>query len=171
MTSVSQSPQFPFLIRRDGTWLYRGSPIKRKAMLCFFSSMLTRDCDGEYWLKTPTEYGKIQVEDVPFIAVELSFKGTCGRNQALCFRTNMDEIICVGPQHPIVCDWDKPTEGHGAIPYVHLRNGDGNFPIYARISRSVLFELAALAVSGHVNGVPCLGVWSQDRFFPLSRQT
>ncbi|WP_264785789.1 DUF1285 domain-containing protein [Gluconobacter cerinus] len=160
----------PFLIRRDGTWLYRGSPVTRKAMLCMFSSMLTRDSEGTYWLKTPMESGVIQVEDVPYIAVEMDFRGSCGRHQTLCFRTNMDELVCVGPEHPIACDWDRPLDECGAIPYVHVRNGEGDFPIQARISRSVHFELAALAVQGHVEGKPCLGVWSQDCFFPLSRQ-
>ncbi|WP_062017868.1 DUF1285 domain-containing protein [Gluconobacter japonicus] len=162
--------QLPFLIRRDGTWLYRGSPVTRKAMLCMFSSMLTRDAEGTYWLKTPMESGVIQVEDVPYIAVEMDFKGSCGRRQTLCFRTNMDELVCIGPDHPISCDWDRPADDCGSIPYVHLRDGEGDFPILARISRSVHFELAALAVPGHTEGKPCLGVWSQDCFFPLSRQ-
>jgi len=32
----------PFLIRRDGTWLYRGSPINRKELVCLFASVLKR---------------------------------------------------------------------------------------------------------------------------------
>src|SRR5208337_1037131 len=30
----------PFLIRRDGTWLYCGSPIGRKELVCLFASVL-----------------------------------------------------------------------------------------------------------------------------------
>ena len=36
----------PFLIRRDGTWLYRGSPIDRKELVCLFASVLKREADG-----------------------------------------------------------------------------------------------------------------------------
>ncbi|EHH67225.1 DUF1285 domain-containing protein [Gluconobacter morbifer] len=170
-TTASAGPRLlPFLIRRDGTWLYRGSPIRRKAMLCLFSSMLTRDPAGQYWLQTPMERGIIQVEDAPFTAVELDFRGTCGRHQNLCFRTNMDELVCIGADHPLECDWDRPAdEDCAAIPYIFLRNGQGAFPIRARLTRAVYYELAALAVPGQSAGRACLGVWSQDCFFPLSR--
>ena len=86
----------PFLIRRDGTWLYRGSPIGRKELVCLFSSVLKRDEDGGFWLETPAERGRIEVEDAPFLAVELDWTG-CGRDQVLTFRTNVDELITAGP--------------------------------------------------------------------------
>ncbi|AQS87575.1 hypothetical protein NCH01_05600 [Neoasaia chiangmaiensis] len=160
----------PFLIRRDGTWLYNGSPVRRKPMICLFSSMLQRDPDGVFWLETPTECGSIEVEDAPFTAVELDFRGTCGRRQTLCFRTNVDEVICAGPDHPIEVDWDRPTcEDSAPVPYLRIRDGEGRWPILARLTRPVYYELAALAVPGHCKGRPCLGVWSQDRFFPLAR--
>lgn len=158
----------PFHIRRDGTWLYRGTAITRKAMLCLFSSLLDRDEKGKYWLTTPTESGIIHVDDVPFMAVELDFRGHSSRHQNLCLRTNMDEVLCIGPEHPLVCDWDRPTSD-STVPYVYVRPGRGEYPIMARVSRPVLFELAALAAPGHVKGEPCLGVWSQGTFFPLSR--
>lgn len=160
----------PFLIRRDGTWLYRGTPVRRKPMICLFSSVLTRDKAGRYWLDTPTEHGSIDVEDVPFVAVELEWRGQ-GRSQVLSFRTNVDETVCAGPEHPIRVDWDVPCEGCGTgpVPYLHVRSGEGRFAIEARLSRAVYYELAALAEPGCCNGVPCLGVWSQSRFFPLAR--
>ena len=36
----------PFLIKRDGTWMYRGSPIGRKELVCLFASVLKREADG-----------------------------------------------------------------------------------------------------------------------------
>ena len=88
----------------------------------------------------------------------------------LSFRTNVDQVICAGPDHPIRCAWDVPCDGCGTgpVPYLHIRDGDGAWPIEARIARAVYYELAALAVAGHHQGVPCLGVWSQNVFFPLS---
>ena len=53
----------PFLIRRDGTWLYRGSTIPRKELVCLFASVLKRDTDGSFYLETPAERGRIDVED------------------------------------------------------------------------------------------------------------
>lgn len=164
----SEDILLPFQIRRDGVWLYRGTPIRRKAMICLFASLLERDRQGRYWLHTPTESGLICVEDVPFLAVDLEFRGKCSRNQTLCFRTNVDELVCIGPDHPLICDWDQPV-GDGVAPYIHVRNGEGSKPVLARVSRALMFELAALATPGHMGGKPCLGVWSQNCFFPLSR--
>ncbi|MXV44797.1 DUF1285 domain-containing protein [Saccharibacter sp. 17.LH.SD] len=158
----------PFHVCRNGTWLYRGQEIKRRAMLCLFASLIDRDEQGRYWLTTPTESGIIHVDDVPFLAVELDFRSGSNGQQNLCLRTNMDELLCVGDKHPLVCDWDRPSDD-GTVPYVHIRSGSGGKPILARVSRAVVFELAALAVPGHVAGRPCLGVWSQGHFFPLSR--
>ena len=158
----------PFLIQRDGTWLYQGTPIRRKPMVCLFASVLRRDAEGRYRLETPVERGEIEVEDVPFVAVELEWRG-CGRSQVLAFRTNVDEIVCAGPDHPLIVDWSCAPGGDegAAIPYLTVRPGDGGLPIQARVARAVYYELAALAVEGQRRGVPCLGVWSQNCFFPI----
>ena len=47
----------PFVIRRDGVWLYRGTSIDRKELVCLFASVLRRDADGSWWLRTPAERG------------------------------------------------------------------------------------------------------------------
>jgi hypothetical protein len=154
----------PFLIKRDGTWLYRGSPIGRKELVCLFASVLRREEGGEYFLETPAERGRIEVEDAPFVAVELSWTG-CGRAQELAFRTNIDEIVTAGPQHPIRVAHDlltcEPT------PYLQVRAGAGRWPLEARIGRAVYYELVALAEPAMVHGRRMLGVWSCGVFFPL----
>ena len=154
----------PFLIRRDGTWLYRGSPIGRKELVCLFASVLHREADGSFWLQTPAERGRIEVEDAPFVAVELDWAGD-GRGQVLSFRTNIDEMITAGPEHPIRVAHDlltcEPT------PYILVRPGAGATAIEARIGRAVYYELVALGVPKRVGGQEMLGVWSCGRFFPL----
>ena len=57
---------FDMRIARDGTWFYRGSPIHRKPLVKLFSTVLKRAESGEYWLVTPAERGRIQVDDAPF---------------------------------------------------------------------------------------------------------
>ena len=167
MARPSQCGPLPFLIQRDGTWLYRGTPIRRKPLVCLFASVLKRDEFGIYWLETPAERGSIDVEDVPFVAVELDWRG-CGRDQVLAFRTNVDQIVCAGPEHPLQMDWTRPPceHGGGPAPYLHVR-GEGKCAIQARVGRAVYYELAALAVKGHFQGRDCLGVWSQNMFFPI----
>lgn len=154
----------PFLIRRDGTWLYQGTPIPRKELVCLFSSVLRREADGSFWLETPAERGRIEVEDSPFVAVELDWCG-CGRDQKLTFRTNIDQLVTAGPDHPIRVAHDvltcEPT------PYIKLRDGCGHHAIEARIGRAVYYELVALAEPCTMGGQRRLGVWSCGRFFSL----
>src|SRR4029077_17229470 len=87
-------------IESDGTWHYRGSPINRMPLVKLFASVLRREGDGSYWLVTPAERGRVAVEDAPFIAVAVEVQGG-GRDQCLIFRTNLDEIVTAGPEHPL----------------------------------------------------------------------
>jgi hypothetical protein len=160
----AQCGNLPFLIRRDGSWLYRGTPIRRKEMVCLFSSLLKRDEAGDYWLETPAERGGIEVEDVPWLAVELGWCGGDG-DQCLTLRTNVDEVITLDAQHPIRVAHDSISRD--PTPYVTVRPGQGAWPMEARISRPVYYELAALAVPRCIGGKQMLGVWSQGLFFPL----
>ena len=161
---MAECGSLPFIIKRDGTWLYKGSPITRKPMVCLFSTILKRDDEGRYLLETPAERGWIEVEDVPFMAVELDWTGH-GRDQRLCFRTNVDQCVTAGPDHPIRISHDllscEPT------PYLLVRDGRGKFPIEARINRATYYELVALAEPGIVRGRKVLGVWSEGVFFSL----
>jgi len=156
----------PFLVQRDGTWLYRGSPIGRKELVCLFSSVLTRDAAGDYVLETPVERGRIQVEDTPWIAVEMDWKCSgSGQNQSLSFRTNVDQVVTAGPDHPLRVSHNALT--CEPVPYIHILAGQGSHPLEARISRPVYYELVAIAVPGCVGGQQKLGVWSCGMFFPL----
>ncbi|WP_346504504.1 DUF1285 domain-containing protein [Terasakiella sp. SH-1] len=57
-------------IARDGTWFHEGGPIGRKELVCLFASVLKRDEFGDYWLETPVEKARIQVEDAPFVVLQ-----------------------------------------------------------------------------------------------------
>jgi len=146
-------------IARDGTWFYHGSPIGRKRLVKLFSTVLKREPDGTYVLETPIEKGRIQVEDVPFVAVELSAEGE-GEKQRLTLRTNIDESVTVDAAHPIRVREDGET-GH-PVPYVLVREA-----LEARIARPVYYELVALGLERSVGGDHVYGVWSSGDFFPL----
>lgn len=145
-------------IARDGTWFYQGTPIKRMRLVRLFASVLLRDEAGDYWLKTPVEKARISVEDAPFVAVELRVEGD-GPDQRLLFRTNLDEEVAAGPEHPLRVEED--AESGEPSPYVTVRDG-----LEALIARPVFYELADLAVPDE-DDPDRLGVWSAGVFFPL----
>lgn len=148
-------------IDRNGTWFYQGSPIHRKELVCLFASVLERDADGAYWLSTPAERGRITVEDVPFLAVEM-YVHSGGRDQVLSFRTNVDEMVTVDEAHPLRVSHD-PETGE-PTPYIRVRDG-----LEARIERAVYYELVAIGVEEKINERDLYGVWSKETFFPLGR--
>jgi len=145
-------------IARDGTWFYRGSPIARLPLVKLFASVLRREADGRYWLVTPAERGKIEVEDVPFLAVALTAEGH-GREQRLIFRTNVDDIVTAGADNPLRVE---TTANGEPAPYILVRDD-----LEARIARPVFYELVELGREERVENTTQFGVWSRDIFFGL----
>ncbi|GAA0580658.1 hypothetical protein GCM10009416_18890 [Craurococcus roseus] len=158
---------FDIRIDRNGGWHYRNSPIGRKELVCLFASVLKRGADGAYWLETPVERGRIDVEDAPFVAVELWWRDcvcedapTDRPRQCLTFRTNLDEIVTADAEHPIrvhLCPQTREPR-----PYITVRPG-----LEAKINRAVFYELVALAQPETIDGREVLGVWSEGVFFPI----
>jgi len=145
-------------IARDGTWSYRGSPIGRSALVKLFASVLRREPDGCYWLVTPAERGRIEVEDVPFLAVALTVAGD-GRERQLIFRTNLDDIVAAGRDNPLRVE----TAANGEpAPYIRVRER-----LEARITRPVFYDLVELGREERVEDTIQFGVWSGGRFFRL----
>lgn len=148
-------------IGRDGTWFYHGSPIGRKPLVKLFASVLQRDINGDYWLVTPAERGRIKVDDVPFTAVEVNAAGS-GPSQALTFRTNLDDTVVADALHPIRVAHDPDSQE--PRPYIMVREG-----LEARILRPVFYELVELAEVRRSGDEEEYGIWSRGRFFPLGR--
>jgi hypothetical protein len=150
-------------IARDGTWFYLGSPIKRPKMVRLFASILRHDQDGKYYLVTPVEKFAITVDDAPFQAVAMEVHGL-GAAQVLTFRTNVDDQVMAGPEHPIRVQIDPLSEEPS--PYVHVRGR-----LEALISRAIFYDLVELAVEEDRNGETQLGIWSAGVFFPIGPPT
>lgn len=159
---------FDLRIARDGTWYYKGTPITRMPLVKLFASVLRRESDGSYWLVTPVERGTIVVDDAPFVAVDVdrlpADAPAASPDAELIFRTNLDETVVAGPDHPIRVEIDAET-GEPS-PYILVRGG-----MEALINRATFYRLVDFAVeNGRTdggNGV--LGVWSRGRFFALGR--
>ena len=145
-------------IRGDGTWHYQNSPIQRDALVKLFASVLRRDADGRHYLVTPVEMFDVAVEDAPFLAVEMQVDGT-GREQKLTFRTNVDDIICCGPDHPIRFV-EEPGSG-GLKPFIRVRGR-----LDALVSRAVYYDLVELAQPSE-SDPELLHLWSGGERYSL----
>jgi len=142
-------------IATDGTWFYRGSKIQRPEMVRLFATVLRRD-DDAFVLVTPVERLSIDVEDAPFVAVDVEARGA-GTGQRLAFRTNVGDVVEASAERPI----SLRGEGVSLRPYVLVRDR-----LEALIARAAYYRLADLTCLGPSGSI---GVWSGGAFFPLER--
>lgn len=145
-------------IAADGTWHYNGSPIARPALVRLFSTVLRRDPE-RYVLVTPVERVGIAVEDVPFLAVEMAVEGE-GDARQIAFRTNVDDLVRAGPEHPLRFERDARD---GVKPYVRVRAD-----LWARVTRALALDLVDLGEERVVEGRAVYGIAVEGAFFPIA---
>jgi hypothetical protein len=146
-------------IAADGTWFYRGTPIGRQKLVELFASILRRDPE-RYVLVTPVERVGIEVEDAPFLAVEMAVEGA-GASRGLSFRTNVNDVVRVGPDHPL--RFEKQADG-GVKPYLRVR-GD----LWALVTRALMFDLIEMGEERVVDGETVYGLDAGGAFHVIAR--
>ncbi len=115
-------------------------------------------------LRLPNDVARdVPSGDAPFISGEMEVLGA-GRNQQLVFRTNVDDIIHCGKDHPLRF---KVEAGSGGLkPYLLVRGR-----LEALVTRALYYDLVELALSAkeRPEGVAQdnLGIWSGGQFFEL----
>ncbi len=130
-------------IARNGSWYHEGTQIHRQPLIRLLSTLLKREGD-EYFLVTPTEKVRIQVEDVPFLAVAADEK-TDSQPHRLLFRTLTDDVVPLDTEHPLRVVTDI-ISGEPR-PYIMVR---GNME--ARIHRPVFYNLVEQGREMLING-------------------
>ena len=149
------------VITRDGKWVYEGHPIPRESATRLFSTILRKEDDGEFYLVTPVEKWRIQVEDTPLLAHSLMVRGE-GQEQVLSVTTNMGDVIDINEEHPLIVgqypDSDEPR------PVVMVRKG-----VEARLVSNAFYELVKLAEDREVDGETWHGVQSQGKFWKIGQ--
>ena len=146
-------------IASDGTWYHEGDAIERQKLVKLFASILKRE-GGEYFLITPVEKWRIQVDDAPFVAVNLEVVGEGTPHQGLVFTCIAGDTVIAGKDNPIRVDVDPVSKE--PAPYVLLRRN-----LEAKISRAVYYQLAELAQSINDDSGEHFVVSSQGEQFPL----
>lgn len=152
------SGDIDLVVDRKGQWHHEGVLFEREALAKLFASILRKDGD-EYFVLTPVEKWRIQVEDVPFLITEMELHDP-GPQQRLELSTSLGDRFCVDADHPL---WLTTDEHSGEpSPYVRVRDRlDG------LLSRSVFYRLVELLQSQTVDGHERMGVYSGGQFFAL----
>ncbi len=140
-------------IARNGLWYYLGTPIGRPELVRLFSTVLWREGD-EYFLVTPVEKVKIQVDDAPFLAVDFEKRdGDAGAEFQFVTQTG-DEMVA-GKDHPIEVKFAEDGE---PSPYILVRRN-----LWALIDRKSYYRL----VEECENEGEMFGLRSGGIFFPI----
>ncbi len=120
-------------IHADGSWFHEGGEIKRQPLVNLFASILRREEDGAYYLVTPVEKWRIQVEFLPLVIIDFELEQAGGKGQVLVVKTNTDKHYTVDAEQPLFL-----PEG-SAIPAVKLPHG-----LAAAFNRASWYRLAEL---------------------------
>lgn len=121
-------------IKRDGRWFYMGSEITRAALVKLFASVLKKEGE-DYFLVTPVEKVRIQVEDLPFVITAWDQVDLEDGLAWLRVHTNIGERYVLSAAHRLF--------SHAQLPAVQIRD-----QLLARVHRNVYYQWADKAEEG-----------------------
>lgn len=135
------SGDIPIRIDAGGHWYHEGSKIERQSLVNLFASILRREADEEYYLVTPEEKWRIEVERHPLLIVDFNFQVVDGV-QYLEATLNTARGVIAGEDFPLFLD-----AAVGDIAAMKLAHG-----LTALSARSAWYRLVGMAttVNGHV---------------------
>ncbi|MDI9245434.1 DUF1285 domain-containing protein [Marinobacter sp. CHS3-4] len=154
------SGDIDIVVNRKGEWVYQGKPIPREAIVRLFSTILRREEDGEFYLVTPVEKWRIQVEDTPLLAHTLVSEGE-GKARNLSVTTNVGEVLDIDESHPLSVG-TYPDTGEPR-PVIKLPHG-----LEARLVTSAYYDLAELVAAENPDAEAPIGVWSHGNFYKIA---
>lgn len=153
------SGDIDIVVNRQGEWLYEGKPIAREAIVRLFSTILRREEDGHYYLVTPVEKWRIQVEDTPLLAHSLVVEGE-GNQRTLSVTTSVGEVLQIDEDHPLSVG-TYPETGEPR-PVILMPHG-----LEARLVTSAYYDLADLIATDEADPEAPFGVWSHGNFYQI----
>ena len=122
-------------IKANGDWVHEGEVIQREKMVTLFSRILWREQD-DYYLVTPVEKVRIQVEDAPFQIIRYEQSLDDQGRQILRFYTKTNDVLILG----VDCDVKLFERGDALLPYASVRHG-----MWASFHRNVFYQLVEQA--------------------------
>ena len=140
-------------IDNNGQWFHEGGKIERQELVKLFLSILRRENDGEFYLVTPVEKWRIQVDDAPLMATEINVLNKDTHNQVVTFTLNNGDSEALNADIPLRVEHDSTTDEPS--PYIDLPHG-----LFAKLTRSAFYHLADEAeIKGDEMGIMSQGHW------------
>lgn len=140
-------------IDKEGHWIHEGVEIKRDSIVRLFASILRREEDNDYYLVTPGEKWRIQVEALPLVVVDVDSHEQ-GTSEAVFEVTlNTGKKVAIGSEHELYLE-----KAHDNIAAIRLDHG-----LSALFARSAWYRLVEM--SEQKQGRAC--IVSAGEVFPL----
>jgi hypothetical protein len=128
------SGDIPIRITADGSWYHDGGKIERETLVRLFASILRLEEDGEYYLVTPGEKWRIEVELHPLMVTDIEVLEE-GGEQVLQATLNTGKKVDIGEKHPLFLE---PAVGD--IAAIELWHG-----LTALFTRAAWYRLVEMA--------------------------
>lgn len=123
------------VIQANGDWVHEGKVIERERLVTLFSRILWREGD-DYYLVTPAEKVRIQVEDAPFQIVRYDHVEDVDGQELWRFYTRTNDVLELGRD----CHIELFESQSGPHPYVSVRHD-----MWASFHRNVFYQLVESA--------------------------
>lgn len=146
------------IIDREGRWIHEGGEIKRPAMVKLFASILVLE-EGDYFLVTPVEKWRIQVEVAPLFVIAAE-RQTRDGFQAIKLTTHTGDVVIVDREHPISMQVFPGSAD--PLPLVLVRRN-----LQALLSRNLFYEIVDWAAEASDSESQFLSISSMGENFIL----
>ena len=147
-------------INSKGQWFYQKSEIIKERLIRLFSNILKKEGE-KYFLVTPVEKIGIKVDDVPFIANDISIK-KLGFENFVKFQTNVGDSVTLEKLDQFSISFKDETGEPN--PYVRVRQN-----LFAKIDRKCFYRLINLCSNENYKQKSWFGFWSNKTFFPITK--
>ncbi|MEJ6552843.1 DUF1285 domain-containing protein [Psychrobacter pacificensis] len=159
------------VIKANGEWWHEGGKMTRQSLVNLFATILWKEeNDGvtEYFLKTPVQKIRIQVEDVPLLINDV---GIVKENEVswLEFVTTTGDVVRLDDEHLISLQAYQPDNAADRIdesqvrPYMPVRNG-----LNALIGRNTFYHLTEIGELTEHDGKTMLTLQSGGKSYSMT---
>ena len=181
------------VIKANGEWWHEGGEMTRESLVSLFATILWKEENEgitEYFLKTPVQKIRIQVEDAPLLINDVGIVNE-GNKSWLEFTTTTGDVVRLDDEHQIILKAYNAkgdnAKGHNAIdritadveveaesyqgkipetqihPYMPVRNG-----LTALIGRNTFYHLTEIGELKEQDGKAILTLQSGGNSYQLS---